>query len=81
MHKCYLLGQLFIIYNVYSNCNPLSAAVELLFFAAASALLLQAALAAPLQGMPLAAPLLLWIMGRTIVCSAVLPLPRLKLAT
>ena len=43
--------------------------------------LLRAALAAPLQGLPLAAPLLLLlllllqILGRTIVCIAVLPCP------
>ena len=44
-----------------------------------------AALAAPLQGLPLAAPrlllLLLQIMGRTIVCSGVLPSPGLELMT
>ena len=34
-----------------------------------------AALAALLQGLPLAAPLLLRILGRTLVCSAVLQLP------
>ena len=46
-------------------------------------LLLQAALAAPLQGLPLAAPLqlLLPIQGWTIVCRAVLPLPGLELTT
>ena len=50
-------------------------------------LLLWAALAAPLQGLPLAAPLLqqllllLRIMGRTIVCSAILPSPGLKVVT
>ena len=61
----------------------------LLQWAAKLLLLLRAALAAPLQGLLLAAPLLLLlllllllqILGRTIVCSAVLPLPRLNLAT
>ena len=40
---------------------------------------LRAALAAPLQGLPLAALLLLQILGRTIVCSSLLPLPWLEL--
>ena len=41
-------------------------------------LLLKAALAAPLQGLPQAAPLQLQILGRTIVCSAILPLTGLE---
>ena len=51
-------------------------------------LLPRAALAAPVQGLPLAAPLLLLllllllrILGRTIVCIANLALPGLELAT
>ena len=62
-------------------CGPLYAAVGLLLLLL---LLLWAALAALLQGLPLAAPLLLQllllqILRRTIVCSAILPSPGLKL--
>ena len=56
----------------------------LLQWAALLLLLLWAALAALLQELHLAAPLqllLLQIQSRTIVCSAVLPSPGLKLAT
>ena len=62
-------------------CGPFYAAVGLLLLLL---LLLWATLAALLQGLPLAAPLLLQllllqILRRTIVCSAILPSPGLKL--